>query len=145
MPLPILYRSGSRVLEEVRVVGGEPTAWTVTLPPGDWTVEIDPEHWVLGAVEAQTIIPTARPLIVRPNPSSQGFTLTAAQGGAGAVPGVFTVHDVQGREVRRLELKRLRARSRFSGTAAPPTGLAPRRVSTSAASLSALIATESGW
>jgi|GEM_PF-2394046 len=126
--LPVRYRSGDVVLDEVRTVGPDSSSWVVSLPPGQWSVELDPDNWVLdktelhyttverqhittipvqppvGVVDSVThpvsVIPGVDGITVLPNPSASGFIIKATVTGTVPVPAVLSLHDLQGRQVR---------------------------------------------
>jgi hypothetical protein len=103
MPLHVRYRSGDRVLDEVREL--RPALdWVVELPPGEWRVILDPEDWLLDQHEITSIAPRETPLAVYPNPSSIGFSLSATLNGSDPAAVGLTVFDAQGRLVRGLDL-----------------------------------------
>jgi len=103
MPLQVRYRSGERVLDEVREL--RPSLdWVVALPPGEWEVILDPDDWLLERHEATPIAPGGTPLAVYPNPSSGGFNLSAILSGNDPARVGLTVFDAQGRLVHGLDL-----------------------------------------
>jgi aminopeptidase N len=126
--LPVRYRSGTQVLDEVRTVDRDSLSWVVALPPGYWSVELDPDDWVLDKTEHKSLFPAAQILHVSPNPSTTGFTFTLAQEENGPIPVDFSVHDLQGREVSRIDLGSLPAGPialRWDGRAKDGTRAAP--------------------
>jgi hypothetical protein len=102
--LPVRYRSGATVLDEVRRIGPDSTSWVVSLPQGSWSVELDPDNWVLDKTVRMPLINSVRRLDISPNPSYSGFSFTASLEGANAAHGQLVVHDLSGRRVRTIDL-----------------------------------------
>jgi aminopeptidase N len=99
--LPVRYRLGNFVLDEVRAVT-DSASWVASLPPGDWSVELDPDNWVLDKTEQKSLIPAVRRLVISPNPSTSTFNFTTSFEGTQPASAELTVHDLAGRRVRRI-------------------------------------------
>jgi aminopeptidase N len=101
--MPVRYRSGTTILDEVRTIGPDSTSWVASLPPGQWTVELDPDNWVLDKAERRLLIPPAPELTIAPNPSYSGFRFMTTITGTTPVAARLTVHDIQGRRVHHVD------------------------------------------
>ncbi|NNF06522.1 MAG: T9SS type A sorting domain-containing protein, partial [Candidatus Eisenbacteria bacterium] len=56
-PLHVRYKAAGQVQNEVRMIDGATTTWTVNLPDDAWGVSIDPENYLLEELTTQQSVP----------------------------------------------------------------------------------------